>query len=58
MVGYRLSLTALKEVGKIVSGLHSEVSSEVATSIESQLFSAFGLLGRFPGLVIRGLTLP
>jgi len=48
MPGYRLSKTALKEVGKIISGLHADEGPEFATSMESQLFSAFDLLGRFP----------
>lgn len=48
MSGYRLSKTALREVGKIISDLHADVSTEVATSMESQLFSAFAVLGRFP----------
>jgi plasmid stabilization system protein ParE len=48
MPGYRLSKTALKEVGKIISDLHADVHAEAATSMESQLFAAFSELGRFP----------
>jgi len=50
MPGYRLSRTALKEVGKIISGLHANVSPEAATLMETQLFSAFADLGRLPAL--------
>jgi len=50
MPGYRLSKTALKEVGKIISGLHADVSLDVATAMERQLFSAFADLGRLPGI--------
>ncbi len=50
MPGYRLSKTALKEVGKIISGLHADVSPDIATAMERQLFSAFADLGRLPAM--------
>ena len=50
MPGYRLSRTALREVGKIISDLHRDASPNIATAMERQLFLAFGDLGRLPAL--------
>jgi plasmid stabilization system protein ParE len=48
MPGYRLSQTALREVGSILGELHANASPSAADATERQLFSAFQLLGRFP----------